>query len=50
MKLDEAEACYREALTIFRKQYNDSHKSIQYVAHGLIEVLPRKEMKPESNN
>ena len=42
MKLDEAEACYREALTTFRKQYNDSHRSIQFVAHSLIAVLTAK--------
>jgi tetratricopeptide (TPR) repeat protein len=42
LKLDEAEVCYREAMTIFRKQYNDSHKSIQYVARALTDVLNAK--------
>ena len=42
LKLDESEACYRDAISILRKQYKDSHKNVQTVMSALVEVLIAK--------
>ena len=41
-KLDEAEPCYREALLIFRKQFDDSQIAVKTVLSGLTSVLTAK--------
>jgi len=38
-KLDEAEQCYREALTIFRELYDDSHVAVVQAVSRLANVL-----------
>ncbi len=41
-KHDDAERCYREALTVFEKQYDDTHTSVQMAFKRLENVLTAK--------